>query len=610
MLSKRNFAMMMTMIIVVLILFLSSAALKEYFNDYDVNHAAEIEIIERQVQKPVLAGRQFLYFGTTDNGYYRAIQEWVEYRKGSLRVFPFLDEVDGIIRDHGTQKNYLLIDGELLADHPEAAVEKLSQFVEQGGVVIFYRLPSYQIISGSRALQDLLGIQKLRGESVRLHEIWLFGGFLLGGETHYLMDGADDPALVDLDREVPWYDISSRTKSYMVGFLSEEEIHDSAINNEDMPALIWRSNLGTGSVFAVNGDYMRGETALGMLDAMIYEAEDYVLYPVVNAQNLVLAGFPDLTVENEDVMAQTYGMTTQQFGRDILWPSLVASAQKGNWQSTAFLSVKQNDSSENEPNRNELIDYLKFFNEEKTEAGISLGRMESADLQVSVKDEYDTLQGWGLNYTFAGGYVRKENKDKLNGIIDGNGQIDFFQDLRTVVGEYEVDQQILSWMTDRITLQNATTNAYRHSYQDNLRLKSLETALGYSNILVDLYRVLWPETREDCWENVAEKMSANMDTYWKPFSSFDKTTISQSDSRVRNFLNGSAASTRTGNQISVQTNGFTGEAYVLLRTHDEVPETMIGGTWKKVEKNAYLLQMTSEEAVVILRPERELYYQK
>ena len=40
MLSKRNFAMMMIMNLVVLVLFLFSAVLKEYFNDYDVNHAA------------------------------------------------------------------------------------------------------------------------------------------------------------------------------------------------------------------------------------------------------------------------------------------------------------------------------------------------------------------------------------------------------------------------------------------------------------------------------------------------------------------------------------------------------------------------------------------
>ena len=188
--------------------------------------------------------------------------------------------------------------------------------------------------------------------------------------------------------------------------------------------------------------------------------------------------------------------------------------------------------------------------------------------------------------------------------------MEYFSDLRTVVGEYETDHQLLSLMTDSITLQNATTNAYVHSYQDNLRLKSVETALGYSNILVDIYRVLWPQTPEDGWEKVAEKMTSNVDTNWKPFAAFDKTTITQSDSRVRNFLNGSAESARTGNQILIRTSGFDGEAYLLLRTHGEQPESMTGGTWKEVEENTYLLQLVCEEACVTLRPEKELYYRE
>ena len=49
MLSKRNFAMMITMVVVVLALFLSSVVLKEYFNDYDVNHAADTELIEKNI---------------------------------------------------------------------------------------------------------------------------------------------------------------------------------------------------------------------------------------------------------------------------------------------------------------------------------------------------------------------------------------------------------------------------------------------------------------------------------------------------------------------------------------------------------------------------------
>lgn len=622
MLSKRNLTMMLMMIIVVLVLFLSSVVLKEYFNDYDVNHAAETELIEKKEQKSdtdgtgnenpdtVLSGQQVLYIGTEDNGYYRAMKEWAQYRKKSFRVFSSLDAAEANMQIQEDQKTFLLMDGELLETDTLKAAEELSQYVQQGGVVVFYRLPSYQTIKDCAVLQNLLGIQHLRAESVKLQEIRLYSGFLLGGETHYLFEGAENPELVDMEREIPWYDISARTKSYMVGFLSAEEKDSMSLENEDMPAIIWRSNLGTGSVFAVNGDYMKGETCLGMLDAMLYESEDYALYSIVNAQNLSAAGFPDLTVENEKKMAEVYGMTTQQFCRDILWPSLVAGARKGNWKITSFVSVKQSNQSQNEPNRDELIDYLKYFNEESAEAGVSLGRIGSTGIRSSVSDEADVLKSWNLDYVFAGGYVRKENKEKILSFIDENGQMEYFRDIRTVVGEYETDEQILSWMTDQITLQNATTDAYKHSYKDSLWLKSLETALGYSNIQVDIYRILWPESREDEWQEVAERMAANIDTYWKPFAAFEKTTISQSDSRVRNFLNGSVESTRKGDCISIRTKDFTGDAYLLLRTHGEKPVMMTGGTWKQVEEDTYLLQLTEGEASVTLKPEIEPYYQE
>ena len=622
MLSKRNFAMMMIMNLVVLVLFLFSAVLKEYFNDYDVNHAAETEWIDKTDQKMDAEGnpdtgwnslpakQQVLYIGTMDNNYYRVMKEWAGYRKKAFRVFESLEAADEIIQMQEEKKPYLLMDGQLMEQNPKEAAEKLSAYVEQGGVAIFYRLPSYQIIESSTELQNLLGIQHLRGESVKLNEIRIYSRFLLGGETRYSFEGVAEPELVDMEKEVPWYDISARTKSYMVGFLSAEEKETMGLNNEDMPAIIWRSNMGTGSVFAVNGDYMEGEASLGILDAMVYETEEYSLYPVVNAQNLSIAGFPDLTVENEEKLAETYGMTNQQFCRDILWPSFVAAAQKNNWKITSYLSVKQMDQSEKEPSKDDLIDYLKYFNEESAEAGVSLGRMDSSDIRTSVAEERDTLKSWDMDYVFAGGYVRKENKDKLASLIDGNGQMEYFQDIRTVVGEYEKDQQIVSWLTDKITLQNATTDAYRYSYKDSLWLKSLETSLGYSNIQVDIYRVLWPESKADQWEKVAEKMAANIDTYWKPFAAFDKTTISQSDSRVRNFLNGSVESTREGDRIAIRTKDFTGDAYLLLRTHGEKPEEMTGGSWKQVEEDAYLLQLTAAEAFVTLKPEYELYYKE
>ena len=127
MLSKRNFAMMMIMNLVVLVLFLFSVVLKEYFNDYDVNHAAETEIIEKvkadsYSPDAVSTGQQVLYIGTTDNGYYPAMKEWAGYRKKSFQVFPSLEAAEGSMQT----KPYLLIDGELLENNTEDEIGRAS----------------------------------------------------------------------------------------------------------------------------------------------------------------------------------------------------------------------------------------------------------------------------------------------------------------------------------------------------------------------------------------------------------------------------------------------------------------------------------------------------
>lgn len=606
MLSKRNFIMMLTMIIVVLALFLSSVVLKEYYNDYDVNHMAETEALDKKDGFFVNGETdgQVLYFGEEDNGYFEVIKEWSEYRKKEFTALNSLDTVSSI---EDVSRKYLLVDGGLFKTNTEEYAETLTEYVSKGGVVIFYRLPSYNTIRNCDALRNLLGIQRLRGETVKLQEIRLYSGFLLGGETHYSFDEASDPDLADMDSEIPWYDISSRTKTYMVGFLSEAEKSSLGINNEDMPAIIWRSNMENGSVFAVNGDYIK-TAGIGILDAMLYEAQEYALYSVVNAQNLFIVGFPDLTNENERLMAEVYGMTTEQFCRDILWPSFVAAADKGNWKITSFISVKQNDSTKTAPKTDGLIDYLKYFNEESAEAGMSLGRINSSDIRVSVKDEKAQLDKLNLDYMFAAGYVRNENKDKLESLINGNGKIDYFGDIRTVVGEYAENERILYWLTDKITYQNVTTDAYKHSYKDNLRLKSIETGLGYSNVQADIYRILNPENEKDQWENLADKMAANIDTYWKPFSAFDKTTVSQSDEKVRNFLNGKVTSSKNGNTVTVKTENYEGEAYLLFRTHGEELYEMTGGSFKKIEDNAYLLTLTEDTAKISLKSEINPYY--
>ena len=612
MLSRRNLVMMLTMFGVVLVLFLSTAVLREYFNDYDVNHAAQEERIPPAAGASAAGGQQVVYAGAQDTGLYEPVAEWAEYRKMALHEA--MDVQAGLDRagqyDH--QDVLLLLDGDTLEQDTRQSAEALTAYVQDGGTVIFCSLPSYETIQSCEALRLLLGIQQLRSPSVEVLEYWLYQGFLLGGDVCYPYDELQPPQNLDLKNVLPWYDISAGTKTYMAGYLPAQEQQAMGLNREDLPAVVWRNSLGDGCVFAVNGDFMRGESALGFLDAMVYESRSYALYAVVNAKNLCVTGFPDLTVENEDQMARVYVFDTRQLCRDVLWPSLVAASKEGGWKLSAFVSLKQSADSGQEPEMDDLISYLKYFNEEDAEACLALGRMDDPALRLSVTQDRQALDAIGLNYAFSGAWLRSENAGQLPGLLQPDGTMEVFPSIRTVVSELAPGQRVLSWLTGQMTRQSVTMDGYRYTYQDDLRLRSLQTALGYSNVQADIFRVLWLENSEDSWEKVSETLASVIATYWKPFAAFDKTTISESDRRVRLFLNQRVTSQESqlpqGRQISIQVENFAGDAWLMLRTHGETLQTMEGGTWTQIEEDAYLLHLTRENAAVGLQSKLQTYY--
>lgn len=612
MLSRRNLVMMLTMFGVVLVLFLSTAVLREYFNDYDVNHAAQEERIPPAAGASAADGQQVVYAGAQDTGLYEPVAEWAEYRKMALHEA--MDVQAGLDRagqyDH--QDVLLLLDGDALEQDTRQSAEALTAYVQDGGTVIFCSLPSYETIRSCEALRLLLGIQQLRSPSVEVLEYWLYQGFLLGGDVCYPYDELQPPQNLDLKNVLPWYDISAGTKTYMAGYLPAQEQQAMGLNREDLPAVVWRNSLGDGCVFAVNGDFMRGESALGFLDAMVYESRSYALYAVVNAQNLCVTGFPDLTIENEDQMARVYVFDTRQLCRDVLWPSLVAASKEGGWKLSAFVSLKQSADSGQEPEMDDLISYLKYFNEEDAEACLALGRMDDPALRLSVTQDRQALDAIGLNYAFSGAWLRSENAGQLPGLLQPDGTMEVFPSIRTVVSELAPGQRVLSWLTGQMTRQSVTMDGYRYTYQDDLRLRSLQTALGYSNVQADIFRVLWLENSEDSWEKVSETLASVIATYWKPFAAFDKTTISESDRRVRLFLNQRVTSQESqlpqGRQISIQVENFAGDAWLMLRTHGETLQTMEGGTWTQIEEDAYLLHLTRENAAVGLQSKLQPHY--
>ena len=181
----------------------------------------------------------------------------------------------------------------------------------------------------------------------------------------------------------------------------------------------------------------------------------------------------------------------------------------------------------------------------------------------------------------------------------------FLKTLRTVTGSYGRKEPVISYYNDDVTLQNCVTNADFHSYSDNMYLKSIETALGYNNIFLDMYNVMWPESKDDQWENVSEKVASNINTYMKPFNKFERTTLSESDVKIRNYLNMDYNTRREDNVVWLDiTKGK--DSCFMFRTHGEAIEAIDGAEYVEIEDGSYIIYAQKEQVKITLKKDRGL----
>ena len=532
-------------------------------------------------------------FSRSGSSVENVVSQWCEYTKRALLVY---DEVGEFVISQEHLPEAVLIDSATVRLPNEMPF--FEEITDLGITLIFCNLPSPLVIRRSDELQKLLGIQSVRQDSIEVEGIHLFQGFLLGGESFYKAETEKTEKLQDLELNVPWYIAAGGTKTYMVGML-DELLEDEEAKNEYFPGLIWRSGYENSNIFVVNGSYMETMMGIGILDAMMYEADSYVIYPVVNAQNITVANFPGFAGENDEKMKELYSRDAKGVLQNICWPALTGMAMRSQYRMTCLMTAQYDYMDSIEPSADMFSFYLQQFREANAEAGISLTYADNVDL--TVKLERDEAFYGSLEEDYVYGAVFIEEKDLVM-LESALSNWSFLENVRTVTSQTQEHVPLVSYYNDELTLQRITTVASVHKYSDNLRLKCYETALGYSNVLVDIHNIIWPESEDDRWENASEDMVSNLDTYWKPFSSFQNTTLSESDNRIRNFLNLDFQDEREGDTILLQVVNAD-EGWFLLRTHGERIADIDGGEYQKVETDAYLIH--AQQASVEISLERD-----
>lgn len=608
MISHRKFFSIAVMMAVILFMFQFSQVLKENVSDHDTNSYAETERIsgaERWSPGSRAPNEEFRAGGGgTDRGWIllfdqeekdtaKIVRQWCTYTKRSLVI---RESMDGYSPDPEDLPEYILVDSSVIDYGRDTG--KLTACAEQGIHLMFLNLPEPAVIDASKELKELLGIQRVQAERIETEGIHLFDDFLLGGGYIYQPAREEDEDRQDLELEMPWYVTLSGTKTYMVGML-DELLKEERAKNEYFPAVIWRNSYGDTRVFAVNGSYMSEPAGLGILSAMVYETCSYEVYPVVNAQNLLMTDYPGYAQENTEVMEEVYSRPPRAVQRDIVWPTVLSTVRRSGWRLTCLSSAQYDYLDENEPETEDTDFYLQQFKEVNAEAGISFGHSEAITPEEKIKRDAAFYDSTESAYRYSAAYAEPEEIGMLMESPEA-----YLSELRTIAFAYDPDRPLLYYEDDTLTGQGILGNARSHTYSEDIRLRGVETALGYSSVRMDIHEVLWPESEESHWEKLYEKIASNIDTYWKPYQVFEKTTLTESDRRVRLFLNLDYMDRREGDRIFLDVEGMEDECWFLLRTHGEAIAEITGAEYEEAEDGAYLLHLSEEHAEILLEKSR------
>lgn len=616
MVSRRNYLTIAMMFVILLFMFQFTGVMKEQLSEYESNEYADDTTTSFQRSDAFLAEQtsadacEVIYVGEAGGAEESVVKTWCSYRKRTFFCSSSLALLDSL-QDDALQ--VLVVDGSKVTSEEEVAV--LRREAQMGVTVIFATLPQSSVIREYRDLRGLLGIRAVIADEIPLAGMHLFSGFLLGGEEIYEVTEPGEEERQDMNPSVPWYTTGAGTKTYMVGTLSDETIEqtvddeiraqyvgmeEEAAKNSLLPAILWRNSVDTAKIFCVNGDYLADISAVGILDAMMGETYDYDIYPVINAQNLVIADLPAFVSENEEEMQKRYSQSAQAVYQEIVWPSLTSIASRTGAKMTCMMTPQFTYTDEEEPDGENVTYYLKRLKEEHAEAGLSADSREGIPLSEKIKQDQTFWQTYAPSYRFLSLYA--------DGVKSIGEESALPAEIRTVALGSGANEAV-GYLNENVTLQPSTSSGIRHTFLDDFKVKCMETALGYSNITPDLYSVTYPEGDEDSWEKMSKKIAANLGTYWKAYEAFDATTLTESDVRIRRFLALDYKQQRAGNVITLSLEHREDAAWFLLRLHGEKVTEVAGGSFEEIEDGVYLILAEEDEVSVEVQTGETWQYQ-
>lgn len=593
MVSRRNYITITLMMLILTFMFLFTGAITQALNEYDVNgfeETTQTGLDSRSMFRGQAATdgdfdiprRYAVFVGTRFSDDVRAVVTyWCTYTKRGLVECESLADYE---IPEGNLPEVVIIDGKYIDVDRDLPVMK--ELTQRGVHLIFARMPHITIMTDSQNLREFLGIRSVRNREIVVEGVHLFEGFLVGGERIYEAEG-EEITVQELEMIIHWYMLDSGTKTYIMGMLDEDQY-----KNENMPAVVWRKSVGSANVFCVNANYITHMYGIGFLDAIMAEAESYEIYPIVNAQCMTVTDFPAFSEDNSEELMSLYSSKQPALYQSIILPSLISVTEQTGAHMSLLVAPQLDYDDDDEPDSSLLPQYMRLVKEQQAEIGASTGRISDISLErkMSIDDSF-YKEGAG-DYAILSMYA-----EDLDEVLEAPWQ-KYFPKLRTIATVPDTEQPVVEYLDNNLTLQRATAIGREHTYGVNLTIMGYETGLGYSNIILDMKDVSYPDSEEDHWENLSREISQNLCTYWQDFDAFTQTSLAESDARIRKFLALDYRTERKGDQIFLYTNEFEGSAWFLFKLNSGYPGDVQGAVLQDIGGGYFLVEAMETEIVI------------
>lgn len=517
--------------------------------------------------------------------------QWCVYNKYRYKVYNVLPDIEELKEfDVVLFGDCELTDGDI--------IQTLYDLADMDKIMIFTKLPAYRDITADKKLAAFFGIKAGVATNVTADGLKIFSGFMISKERVY-QKGDYFGQLDDTEIEIPYYSLSPGYEVYSVGIFNNQD--ELAIEDKDLPPLLWRTTTRKSSVYVVNSELFRGITLLGVLTGFMAHQSQYYVYPIINAQTISLINYPYFSEGNNTVMQQLYSRTSEAVARDLLWPNIIQILKNYGGSYNFFAAPKLDYQDES----GSKSDYLKFYLREigklPGNMGLSLGQVTDVKLNDVINQTEMFFQRYLPAYDFTALFMENYHYGEIEPVLNRA----FFKNISLIMSDYKEGENLFDFINNNVLSVKFNLDGYRHETMDDLQMISIENALGMCNMRVDFGRVFYPQSSSDEWNNLSLKWSKG-DTYFKEFSMLDMVSVYEMENRIRRFLSLDYNCDYNQNYIRILIDGFEEEAFFILNSNNKKIDYVENGSAVEISNNTYLIKAKDAEVRIYMIEENVL----